>query len=301
MISLNKTFIKRLLYSLLEISFCLPMAGPDVSEAMINDVLMSIKRLIESENNGFDRDFHSNINTSNDLKKQDFSEVNNNETIKIKTSNESNSSNNSSEHIINDTVSSTNLLETSTTEEKSTTTPTTTTKLTPTKASTTTTTTTTTTSSTMSLFDILTTEEESEEKREELCDTEPNNSLLRNGLGSTGYTWPDGKIPYVISSGFNETQKELIETAIDYYNTEFSGCIEWIKHTDQPSNVIFENTGSCSSRIGVAFYPLPLAQTINIGRCSHLLGHIKHEMMHTIGFYHEHSRSDRDKYIEVNL
>ena len=45
LISLNKTFIKRLIFSLLEISFCLPMAGPDVSEAMINDVLMSIKRL----------------------------------------------------------------------------------------------------------------------------------------------------------------------------------------------------------------------------------------------------------------
>ena len=54
------------------------------------------------------------------------------------------------------------------------------------------------------------------------------------------------------------------------------------------------------SRIGVAFYPLPISQTINLGRCSHLLGHIKHEMMHTVGFYHEHSRSDRDKYIQVH-
>ena len=63
--------------------------------------------------------------------------------------------------------------------------------------------------------------------------------------------------------------------------------------------MIFENTGTCSSRIGVAFYPLPISQTINIGKCAHLLGHIKHEMMHTVGFYHEHSRSDRDEYIEI--
>ena len=129
----------------------------------------------------------------------------------------------------------------------------------------------------------------------------PNNGLLRNGLGSTGFTWPEGKIPYEISDAFNETQKETIKDAIDYYNTEFAGCIEWVKHGDQANYVIFEDTGSCSSRIGVAFYPLPISQSIELGKCSHLLGHIKHEMMHTVGFYHEHSRSDRDKHIQVSL
>ena len=46
--------------------------------------------------------------------------------------------------------------------------------------------------------------------------------------------------------------------------------------------------------------PFPLPQSIFIGRCAHLVGHIKHEMMHTLGFYHEHSRSDRDNYIKIN-
>ena len=36
------------------------------------------------------------------------------------------------------------------------------------------------------------------ETETELCDTLPNNSLLRNGLGSTGFTWPGGIIPYEV-------------------------------------------------------------------------------------------------------
>lgn len=132
-----------------------------------------------------------------------------------------------------------------------------------------------------------------------MCDVIPDNSLLRNGLGSTGFTWPGGKIPYVIGDGFNETQRSTIQSAIDYYNTEFEGCIEWVAKGSQSNFVSFENTGTCSSRIGVAFYPFPVSQSIYLGRCAHLEGHIKHEMMHTIGFYHEHSRSDRDMYIEI--
>merc|ERR1712048_264863 len=45
--------------------------------------------------------------------------------------------------------------------------------------------------------------------------------------------------------------------------------------------------------------PISLPQSINLGKCAHLEGHIRHEMMHSLGFYHEHSRSDRDMYIEV--
>jgi len=134
---------------------------------------------------------------------------------------------------------------------------------------------------------------------EELCDTIPDLGLLRNGLGQTGFLWPEGKIPYVISGDFTENQTATIKASIKYYNDEFEGCIEWIEKTDESNYVTFDNSGSCSSRIGVAFFPFPVAQSIQLGRCAHLAGHVKHEMMHTIGFYHEHSRSDRDKFVEI--
>ena len=64
--------------------------------------------------------------------------------------------------------------------------------------------------------------------------------------------------------------------------------------------VEFLNSGICYSRIGRVYWPFPLPQSIFLGRCAHLIGHVKHEMMHTMGFYHEHSRSDRDDFIDIN-
>ena len=56
----------------------------------------------------------------------------------------------------------------------------------------------------------------------------------RNGLGDDSYfTWPDGRIPFVIGDGFNSTNKQNILDAVDYYNDIFGDCIKWIPKSDE--------------------------------------------------------------------
>ena len=196
---------------------CLPR--PEVSEQMINDVLQSIRRVVRGQGGGGDRwaELHDLSNQA--------------------PATSSTTTTDSTATTVTSSVASTpTTIKISTEISKSST------------ITSTTTTTTTTTVTTAKTTKTISKRVGSSEQ-EELCDTVPNNSLLRNGLGSTGFTWPEGKIPYEISADFNETQKATIESAIEYYNQEFSGCLRWVEHSDEQNFVIFENTGTCSSRI----------------------------------------------------
>jgi hypothetical protein len=117
--------------------------------------------------------------------------------------------------------------------------------------------------------------------------------------------WPNGVVPYLIAPGFEPEQEQFIintmhrmENALAVNNAL---CINFRPKTSSDSYYItIRNGNGCSSYVG--YNPNTLQEhTVSLqypGCVDH--GRIMHELLHTLGFYHEQSRPDRDNYVKIN-
>ncbi|NQZ19746.1 MAG: hypothetical protein HRT44_10885 [Bdellovibrionales bacterium] len=103
--------------------------------------------------------------------------------------------------------------------------------------------------------------------------------------------WPEGKIPYVIDENLSNYDKVL--EAIDYVHN-FTN-VRFIPREEQPNFVRFTyGEQDCYSYVGMT----GIEQEIFLSpRCD--VREIIHEITHTMGFFHEQNREDRDDFIEV--
>ncbi|GBN59766.1 Zinc metalloproteinase nas-15, partial [Araneus ventricosus] len=106
--------------------------------------------------------------------------------------------------------------------------------------------------------------------------------------------WPDGVVPYILDDIYSDSEKELIRSAMDEF--EKHTCVKWIERSDEDSYVEIFNDVGCYSDIGTtgSRRSLSLESPICMDK-----GTILHELMHALGFLHEHSRADRDDYVDV--
>ncbi|GAB1600721.1 zinc metalloproteinase nas-6-like, partial [Argonauta hians] len=123
----------------------------------------------------------------------------------------------------------------------------------------------------------------------------------RNAVGDLNRRWPKGVIPFTIHSYFKDYEQEKIRAAIKHIQemTRINGkdCIKFINKTEE-DNYVYIGTGKgCHSAIG---YKAKI-QGLSLGVGCRYKGIIVHELLHTVGFYHEQSRPDRGSYVKINM
>ncbi|MCY4524090.1 MAG: M12 family metallopeptidase [Halobacteriovoraceae bacterium] len=103
--------------------------------------------------------------------------------------------------------------------------------------------------------------------------------------------WPKGIIPFVIEK--NLPQENLVKKILTEMNSLTH--LRFIVRTNEINFVKFKKgPRNCYSHVGM----IGGEQFVSLGlRCGRK--EILHEIMHTVGFFHEQNRMDRDEYVQI--
>ncbi|XP_037042821.1 blastula protease 10-like [Bradysia coprophila] len=125
-------------------------------------------------------------------------------------------------------------------------------------------------------------------------------SMERTGLIDVNMRWPNNVVPYVLSDVFSDEQKSYIEAGL----AELArvSCLTFTPRTDEENYVrVNGQDGGCWSEVG---FLNSGEQEVNLalaepGVGCFRIGTIIHEFLHTLGFYHMQSATERDDYVKI--
>uniref|UniRef100_A0A182JSL0 Metalloendopeptidase n=1 Tax=Anopheles christyi TaxID=43041 RepID=A0A182JSL0_9DIPT len=121
------------------------------------------------------------------------------------------------------------------------------------------------------------------------------------GPPDAAYRWPNATVIYSIDGSFNSSELEYINGAMREF--ERHTCVRFRRRSTgnqsklNDAYVSIDNTDAgCWSDVGRGVE----RTVVNLQPgCANSLTTPVHELMHTLGFYHEHNRLDRDRYVTI--
>jgi hypothetical protein len=117
-----------------------------------------------------------------------------------------------------------------------------------------------------------------------------------DGVSRTSrYKLWSNSIPYYITFDFQ--QEDINEIANAMNEVMSKTCLRFVQRTTEHDYIMFMKGSGCYSTIG----RVGGVQHISLGSNCVYKGLIIHEIMHTLGFFHEHLRFDRDDYVNIYL
>ncbi|XP_053473399.1 hatching enzyme 1.2-like [Ictalurus furcatus] len=103
------------------------------------------------------------------------------------------------------------------------------------------------------------------------------------------------EVPFTLSRVFSSSDKTVIANAMATFRSKT--CISFVPRTNQTDYLSIESKDGCYSNLGRTGG----AQVVSLNRLGCVYyGIVEHELNHALGFYHEHTRSDRDQYVTIN-
>lgn len=128
-------------------------------------------------------------------------------------------------------------------------------------------------------------------------DVEHVDRRKRGSSTRSRHLWQGGVLVYSINTNLvsNSLAMRAIRAGMNEWQTKT--CIRFKQRTNERDYVYFTSKDrGCYSYVG----KIGGSQPINLERRCWSSGIVAHEIAHALGFYHEQSRPDRDKYITVN-
>jgi astacin len=104
-------------------------------------------------------------------------------------------------------------------------------------------------------------------------------------------------IEYSFDGSHSPKEQKVIELALQHWSNVT--CLNFYRRDDPPrgSRIVFTDVDGCASNVGRN--PSNEPQFVSLSSECLRLGVIAHEVAHALGFWHEQSRPDRDKFVDV--